>query len=147
MPQPILVPTQRDGASGLTYSLFRLGHLLEMKLNQRLAPQHLTARQLSALLHIEETPGLSRVTLANMLQITPQAAGGLARRLDERGLITRTFTELRSPMTYSLTTTGRRRLEQAKPIAEDAAIEALSAISADTGRTMCAMSERRVESQ
>lgn len=119
----------RPGDDRLTQSVSRLGHLLELRLSQVLSVEGITARQFNALLHIAENPQPTRGTMAAALRISPQAAGGLSRRLHARGLVTRVHSTPWEPTTFELTASGMKHLSDALPIAVAAEREALSQLS------------------
>lgn len=97
-------------------TISRVGHLLEQRMDQALSAVGLTARQHRALLHISETPGLSRGSLGRFLRVSPQAAGTLSRRLRDAGLIDYDEADPGLPVSFTITESGRQRILQATPI-------------------------------
>jgi DNA-binding MarR family transcriptional regulator len=70
----------------------------------------------AVLTRIRETPGITGVTLASQLRVTPQAVQLVLRQLESRSLISRT-PQGTAMMTY-LTREGRKALKSAEPAVE-----------------------------
>lgn len=105
---------RRDDDLVNTISL--VGHLLEQRMDQALSAVGLTARQHTALLHIVDTPGLSRGALGRLLRVSPQAAGTLTRRLRDAGLIDYDEADPGLPVSFTVTESGHQRILDATPI-------------------------------
>jgi DNA-binding MarR family transcriptional regulator len=110
----------RDGArlddgrhdDGLARSIFLVAHLLEQQLDRALRPLRISMRQYLTLRTISENPFVSRTELARLLQISPQAVGGLTGRLAEAGLLGWAPILPGAPKHYQLTPTGSDRVER-----------------------------------
>ncbi|GAA5163339.1 hypothetical protein GCM10023321_50030 [Pseudonocardia eucalypti] len=103
-----------------------MGHLLQVRIDQALSAEGITARQFDALEHIAADSGLHRASLARILHTSPQAAAGLTRRLHDRGLLERHFLDPWSPITFAITEAGTRCLARARPIVTAVEREVLS---------------------
>jgi DNA-binding MarR family transcriptional regulator len=95
------------------------GHLLELRLDQALRPEGLTARQLRALRYIAVTPHVTRGELAAVLCTSRQAAGGIAQRLHAIRLIDKTGAGPGLPVAFEVTELGRQCLLRARAVVAD----------------------------
>lgn len=73
----------------LPCTLIKVGRLVERRTQAALQKHGLTAANYLALVHLAESPGSSRSELSRALQVSPQAAGGIAGRLTAAGLVSR----------------------------------------------------------
>lgn len=93
-----------------------LGRLLERRINRALDERNVTAGQFIALAHLARCPGMSRAELAREIQVTPQAIGGLATQLLEKGLVTRTASGPGHPHSFTLTDEGCQLIDELMPV-------------------------------
>jgi DNA-binding MarR family transcriptional regulator len=106
-----------------------LGHVLDRQMHRALARHGVTSGQFTALAYIAEHPEISRSDLARGLQVTPQAAGAVARQLVDNGLLAPTTCRRGYPLVLSLTPTGAQMLLQAAPAVEAMTREMLGLLS------------------
>ncbi|HEY2205206.1 MAG TPA: MarR family winged helix-turn-helix transcriptional regulator [Pseudonocardia sp.] len=118
--------------NSLTSTFALASHLLELRLDQALSGQGITARQYRALRHIADEPGVTRVDLASFLRITPQAAGGLSQRLHDAGLIERSLPVGGLPISFTITDQGRTQLARAAPVVMATERETLAKLPSGT---------------
>lgn len=95
-----------------------LGRLIERRISRVLDEWDLTAGQFIALLHLARCPGISRAELAREIQVTPQAIGGLAAHLLERGLVSRGVSGPGRPHAFALTDDGCQLIDELMPLME-----------------------------
>lgn len=105
--------------------VIELGRLLERRVNRVLDARELTAGQFIALVHLGRCPGMSRAELAREIQVTPQAIGGLAAQLLDKGLITRTVSGPGHPHALALTDDGCKLIDELIPVMESVTEEML----------------------
>jgi DNA-binding MarR family transcriptional regulator len=101
---------------GLAPSVVVVAHLFEQRLVQALRPLHISMRQYMALRIIEDNPFVSRVGLARLLRVSPQAVGGLTNRLAEAGLLGWAPHGPGAPKHYQLTPAGTDRVAKAREV-------------------------------
>ena len=123
-------------AEHLTQSISALGHLLELRIDQALSDEGITARQFIALVHIASDPNLHRSSLSRILHISPQVAAGLTHRLRDRGLLQRTVLDRWSPITFAITDIGLRCLARTRPIVTQVERDTLSHLSGRIASTL-----------
>jgi DNA-binding MarR family transcriptional regulator len=87
-------------------------------MNDLLRGRGISAAHVIALCALDARPGSSRADLARDMQVTPQAAGGIAEKLVERGLVTRTESGDGRSIELSLTESGRRLTDEVRPALE-----------------------------
>ena len=109
---------REDSPGATVYSVIKAAHLIEWHVNRSLQVEKLTLRQVGALAYIAQNPSSSRAELARAVLTSPQAAGGLVRRLVGSGFIDVTEAEVGSPLSFTLTTTGRSALHRALSVVE-----------------------------
>jgi DNA-binding MarR family transcriptional regulator len=115
------------GARPLPCVVIELGRLLERRLQRELAAVDLTTGQFMALSAISFTYRPSRADLARAIQVTPQAAGGLANQLIDKGLISRTEAAgPGAPLSFTVTDTGQDLLDRCAPHADNIRDDMLS---------------------
>lgn len=103
-----------------TSAVLLAGHLLELQLDAELQPYGLTTRQYRALQFIRRNPDCTRTDLAQALQITKQAAGGLSHRMVTSRMLERVDAPVGYPVSYYVTRLGQRMLHQAAFVVRDA---------------------------
>lgn len=105
---------KRDPSDYPGYSIVRLAHALEARMNAALKKEaDLSVRQFGTLAQIEANPGIASAELARLILITPQSMGALVAGLERDGLLARD----RSPgpglrLGMVLTPLGHARLAQ-----------------------------------
>jgi DNA-binding MarR family transcriptional regulator len=115
------------GARPLPCVVIELGRLVERRLQRELAAMNLTTGQYMALSAISTTYRPSRADLARALQVTPQAAGGLANQLIDKGLINRTEAAgPGAPIAFTVTVTGQDLLDRCALLADNIRNDMLS---------------------
>ena len=130
LPPSVLPPAGSvPSADSLTNLFLQAGHLLELRLDQALSAQGLTARQHRALGHIATHPYITRVELADALRVSGQAVGGLTQRMHSAGLIERISSGPGFPMSFLLTPLGQVSLRRAAPIVAATERDTVTALS------------------
>jgi DNA-binding MarR family transcriptional regulator len=117
-----------DSPGATVYSVIKAAHLIECQLNRSLQVERLTIRQVGALAYIAQNPSSSRAELARAVLTSPQAAGGLVRRLVASGLIDVARGELGSPLSFTLTGAGRSALHRALSVVEESELAMLGSL-------------------
>lgn len=130
-------PDDRD-ALPLCEALIFLGRLLDRRLQRRLGAEGVTAGQYLVLSHVARRPGVSRAGIARAVKVTPQAVGGLTARLMSDRLLSRSGAGPGEPASFTITESGVRALDLARPPAD--------ALGAEISRLMRPDYTRLVES-
>ncbi len=100
--------TSLPAAERLGAHLKRAEQALNATKHAVLKPAGLTVAQYAALLHLEESPGISAAALARLCGVTPPTMNTVLKNLQERGLIERTpHTWHRNVLETRLTEAGR----------------------------------------
>lgn len=105
-----------DSVVPLPSVVVELGRLLERRINRALDEFDVTASQFIALVHLARCAGISRAQLARDIHVTPQAIGGLATQLLEKGLVSRTASGPGHPHSFTLTDEGCQLIEELVPV-------------------------------
>jgi DNA-binding MarR family transcriptional regulator len=101
--------------AGLLRLIILVAHLLEQRCNDALSDLDITTRQALVLELLARDPGNSRAGLARLLGISPQAVGGLTRRLCDAGLVAGAATSSGERARYTLTSMASELLDSAQP--------------------------------
>lgn len=115
-----------------TVRITQVSHHLERHLDRALMAHQLSFRRYVTLSVIAEFGQVSRADLARILQISPQAVGGVVRRLLSAGLVKRRGSEPGLPLEISITPAGEAALAASTPIAHDAERAALADLPAES---------------
>jgi DNA-binding MarR family transcriptional regulator len=123
------------------YLIKRVQALLHDAMAHALARHQLTVTQYSALLAIEEEPGLSNAELARRAFVTPQSMHTVLHDLESRGLVGRQqHPQHGRVLQAALTTQGRRVLSAARGQVDRIEDRMLSGLSAQAqGRLATAL--------
>lgn len=78
-----------DPDAYLGYTIVRLAHVLERRMDVALRAAGLSVRRFGALAQLAHRPGLGSAELARLILITPQSTGALLDGLERDGLIVR----------------------------------------------------------
>jgi DNA-binding MarR family transcriptional regulator len=119
---------REDSPGSTVYSVIKAAHLIECHLNRSLHVERLTIRQVGALAYIAQNPSSSRAELARAVLTSPQAAGGLVRRLVVSGFIHVAEGGVGSPLSFTLTETGRSALHRALAVVEASELAMLDSL-------------------
>lgn len=102
------------------YSIVRVAHVLQRRMDEALSSAGLNARQFSILVYLAQTPNITAGKLARLVLVTPQSMSDLLAGLVEAGLVEREPPSGRGhPMGAALTRAGRAALARAFPLVEE----------------------------
>ena len=112
------------------YSVVRVAHVLQRKMDETLSAVGLSARQFSVLVYLARTPNITAGRLARLVLVTPQSMSDLLASLVAAGLVEREAPAGRGhPMGATLTRAGRAALGAAFPLVESLERETTAGLS------------------
>lgn len=101
------------------YALARVAHLLNQRMDRRLAELGLSANGFGVLFQVQNDPGVSSAELARRVILTPQSVGPLIAKLEREGLVDREQVGLPgTPILTHITEKGRQRLVEATALVQ-----------------------------
>jgi DNA-binding MarR family transcriptional regulator len=104
----------------LGYTVVRLAHLLERRMDAGLAPLGLNARQFSVLVWLARTPEINGQRLAQLVLITPQSMSDLLASMVRAGWVKRAAVPAKGrALPVSLTRSGRDLLGRAFAVVQE----------------------------
>ena len=110
-------PRQPDAFVG--YTIVRVAHVLQRRMEEALAPAGVNARQFSVLALLAQHPSVSAGQLARLVLVTPQSMSELLASLDDLGLVIREAPLGRGhPMGVTLSRAGKNVLRRAQPLVD-----------------------------
>ena len=152
-PAPLWVPEDRHAGVGENVVTSSFGFLSRRALQVSeayflacAAPLSLTPRQFSVLFIVNRMPRLSQVTFSRIFGLDPATCAVVMKNLASRGLLAREVSsEDRRERLYSLTSAGKRVLDEAQPLVDKSERLVLRALSKAEVRSLVAQLLRIVK--
>ena len=133
-----------DGFVG--YTIVRLAHAVERRIELALVGEGLTVRQFGALVHLARDPGIGSGQLARLVLVTPQSMGALVQSLERAGFVTRAgAVKAGTRIAIRLTRKGTGVMRRAMAVAERVDAETAADLSTEERRSLNDMLHRMLK--